>query len=105
MLGNCRNEPASTKLSQFDVETKWKNPRGKLIDILSILKVESTSNFPRRVDVIISTWIRLSKSIKSQWTFHVDFWRPIDGKSTKMYPVGIYISTDGQYNNYYNLII
>ena len=51
------------KLPQFNVETTSKNPRGKLIDILSILKVESTSIFPRRIDVIISTWIRLSKSM------------------------------------------
>ena len=51
------------KLPRFNVETTSKNPRGKLIDILSILKVESTSIFPRRIDVIISTWIRLSKSM------------------------------------------
>ena len=31
-------------LLQFDVETTEKNPRGELIDITPILKVESTSN-------------------------------------------------------------
>ena len=33
------------------------------MSISLILKVESMSTFPRRIDVIISTWIRLSKSI------------------------------------------
>ena len=33
------------KLRRFDVETTYKNPRGELIDILSILKIESTWNF------------------------------------------------------------
>ena len=61
------------KLRRFDVETTQKNPRGKLINILSIFKVESASKFPRRIDVIISTWIRLSKSMQSRRTFHVEF--------------------------------
>ena len=52
------------KLCRFDVETTLKNPCGKLIDISSIVKVESTSKFARRIDVIISTWIRLSKPMK-----------------------------------------
>ena len=34
------------KLRRFDIETTQKNPRGKLIDISSILKVEYTSKFP-----------------------------------------------------------
>ena len=41
------------KLRRVDVETTSKNPRGELIDISPILKVESTLNFPRRIDVII----------------------------------------------------
>ena len=49
------------KLRRFDIETTQKNPRGELIDISSILKVEFTSKFPRRINVIISTWICLSK--------------------------------------------
>ena len=53
MLGNNTMETASTEVTSI--------PRGELIDILSILKVESTSKFPRRIDVIISTGIRLSK--------------------------------------------
>ena len=60
------------KLRRFDVETTQKNPRGELIDISSILKVESTSKYPRRIDVITSTWIRLSKLMKSRRTFHVE---------------------------------
>ena len=51
------------ELRRFDVETTQKNPLGELIDILSILKIESTLKYPRRIDVMISTWIRLSKSM------------------------------------------
>ena len=53
------------KLGQFEVETTKKNPRGELIDILLILKVESTSKFPHRLDAIIFTLICLSESMKS----------------------------------------
>ena len=70
------------ELRRFDVETTQKNPCGELIDILSILK------FPRRIDVIISTWIRLSKSMSFRRTFHVEFGRRIDGESTRMCPLG-----------------
>ena len=49
---------------------------------------ESTMKFPRRIDVIISTWIRLSKSNKLRRTFHVKFRHRIDGESTKMCPLG-----------------
>ena len=49
------------KLRRFDIETTQKNPGGELIDISSILKVESTSKYPRPVDIIISQWIRLLK--------------------------------------------
>ena len=60
------------KLRRFDVEMTWKNQRGKLIDISSILKAESTLKFPCQTDVIISTWIRLSKSMKSRRTLGWD---------------------------------
>ena len=43
-------------LCLFNVGTTEKNQRGELIDISSILKVESTSNFPHRIDILISTW-------------------------------------------------
>ena len=55
----------------------------------SILKKESTSNFPRWIDVITSTWIRLSKLMKYRRIFHVEFRRGIDGESTKICPLGI----------------
>ena len=59
MLENDRMETASKEVTSIwrrkDIE--------KSIDISSILKVESTSKYPRRIDVIISTWIRLSKSM------------------------------------------
>ena len=76
------------KSRRFDVERTWKNPRRELIDISSILKVESKSKFPRRIDVIISTWIRLLKSMSFRRTFHVEFRRRIDGESTRMCPLG-----------------
>ena len=63
MLENDKWKQRVQELRRSDVETTQKNPRGELIDISSILKVESTSKFPRRIDVIISTWIRLSKSM------------------------------------------
>ena len=47
------------------------------------LKFESTSKFPRQIDDIITTWIRLSKLMKSRRNFHVEFRHRIDGKSTK----------------------
>ena len=46
------------------------------------------SEFPRRIDVIISTWIRLSKSMRFPRIFHEEFRRRIDGKSTKMCTLG-----------------
>ena len=76
-------------LCRFDLETKKKNQHRGLIDISSILKVESSSKFLRRIDVIISTWIRLSKSMKSRRTFHVEFRRRIDRESTNMCPLGM----------------
>ena len=79
------------KLCRFDVETTSKNPPGELIDISSILKVESMSKFPCRIDVIISTWIRLSKSMSFRRTFHVEFRRRIDGKSMRMCPLEPYL--------------
>ena len=32
----------------------------ELVDISSILKVDFTSSYPHRIDVVLSTWIRLS---------------------------------------------
>ena len=53
-----------------------KKPRGELIDISSILKVESTMSYPRRMDVILSMWIRLYNQWiideLSPWKFDVD---------------------------------
>ena len=54
---------------RFDVEI----PRGKFMEITSILKGESTCKLWHRFDVDISTWIRLSKSTKYRWVLHVDF--------------------------------
>ena len=63
------------QLHRFDIETTWKNPRGELIDIWSILKVESTSKFPCQVDVEISMWIGCSKTMNSRRTFNLEFLR------------------------------
>ena len=54
---------------RLDVEI----PRGKFVEITSILKGESTWKLWHRFDVDISTWIRLSKSTKYRWVLHVDF--------------------------------
>ena len=53
----------------FNVEI----PRGKFVQISSILKRESTWKLWHRFDVEISTWIRLSKSTKYRWVLQVDF--------------------------------
>ena len=45
-------------------------------------------DFESRIDVIISVWLRLSKSTKFRRTFHMEFRRRIDGESTKMCPLG-----------------
>ena len=76
------------ELPRPDVETTQKNPREELINISSILKKEYSSKFPHRIDVLICTWIRLSKSMKSRGNFLVEFRRRIDGKSTTMSPLG-----------------
>ena len=78
------------QLRRFDAETTQKNRQGELINISSTLKVESTSKFPRRINVIISICIRLLKSIKSQRTFHVEFrWRINKDVSIGITPVSI----------------
>ena len=57
-------------------------PRGKFVEITSILKGESSWKLWDRIDVDISTWIWLSKSTKYWWVLDVDFsmsfWRQID---------------------------
>ena len=55
-----------------------------------ILKVASTSKFLRWVDVITSTWIYFSNSMKSGRTFLVEFLRQTHGESTKICPLGIH---------------
>ena len=65
----------------FPVETSWlirhrldvEIPLGKFAEITSVLKGESTWKLWHRFDVENSTWIRLSKSTKYWWVFHVDF--------------------------------
>ena len=83
-------------LCRFDVETTSKNPREELINISSILKVEPTSKLPRRIDVIISTWIRLSKSMLFCRTFQVEFQSRIDGESTRICPLVWWFSRRGK---------
>ena len=64
--------PLDTSLSirhRFDVEI----PRGKFMEITSILKGESTWKLWHRFDVDISMWTSLSKSTKYRWVLHVDF--------------------------------
>ena len=87
MLENDRTETASKAVTSIrrrnDIEkSSWRTHR-YFVDF----EFESTSKFPRRSDVIISTWICLSKLMKSLRTFNVEFRRQIDGESTKMYPL------------------
>ena len=56
--------------------------------MLSISKVESKSKCPCQIDVIISRWICLSKSMKFPQISHKEFRRRIDGESTKMCQLG-----------------
>ena len=65
---NPMDTPSSIR-HRFDVEI----PRGKFLEVTSILKGESTWKIWHRFDVDISTWIRLSKSTKYRWVLHVDF--------------------------------
>ena len=68
MLENDRMEIASTEVTSIwrrnDIEkSTWRTHR-YFVDFESRIHVEvSTSKYPRRIDVIISTWIRLSKSM------------------------------------------
>ena len=55
------------------------------------IHVENSSIF-RRIDVIISTWICLSKSMSFRRNFHEEFRSRIDDESTRMCPLGILMS-------------
>ena len=82
-------ETASIEATAIRSRNNKEKSTWRIIDVLSILKVESTSKFPRWIDVIISTWIiRLSNSMKSRQTFNVEFRRRINDESTKMCPLG-----------------
>ena len=65
------NYPMDTSSSirhLFEIEI----PRGKFVEISSILKGESVWKLWHRFNVKISTWIRLSKSTKYRWVFPRD---------------------------------
>ena len=63
MLGNDRMETASTEVTSIRRRNYIENSCGDVIDISLILKIEFTSRCPHRIDVIIFTWICLSKSM------------------------------------------
>ena len=71
MFENDRKEIENEAVTP--IRRRNQNPRGELIDIFSILKVKSTSTYPRRIDFKVSKWICLSKPMKSRRTFHVKF--------------------------------
>ena len=62
-------DTSSWNRHRFDIEI----PRGKLVEIISILKDESTWKLWHRFDVEISTWIPFSKSTKYRWVLHMGF--------------------------------
>ena len=67
-----RFHPMDTSSSirhRFNAET----PRGKLVEVSSILKGESMWKLWHRFEVEISTWIWFSKPTKYRWVFHVNF--------------------------------
>ena len=57
-----------------------------------LIRYVKNSSISRRIDVIISTWIRLSKSMSFRRTFHVEFRSRIDDESTRLCPLGIFMS-------------
>ena len=61
-------DTSSSIRHQFDVEI----PRGKFVEITSILKGETTWKLWHQFDEDISTWIWLWRSPKYQWILHVD---------------------------------
>ena len=73
MLGNDRIGTASQAVTLI----RRRNDRKIHVENSSIFrqfwKVESTSKFLRRIDVIVSKWFRPSKSMKSRRTFRVKF--------------------------------
>ena len=52
-------QAANLEVTSIQHRNNIEKQRGELIDISSILKVESTSGYPCRVEVILLTWIRL----------------------------------------------
>ena len=89
MLGNDRMETATTEVTSIRCRNDIENPRGKLIDVLWIVKAECTSKFPRQIDVIIST------NLLETWrTSHVEFGRQMDDESTKKCPLESYIGSE-----------
>ena len=67
-----KNHPMDTS-SSIRHWSDVKIPRGKFVEITSVLKGESTWKLWHRFDMNILTWIRLSKSMKYRWVLHVDF--------------------------------
>ena len=75
MFENDRKETASKAVTsirhQNDIEkSTWKTHR-YVVNFESRIHVE----IPTRIVITISTWIHLSKSMKSRRTFHVEFRR------------------------------
>ena len=64
--------------------TEWKKRVLKLCRFDVKNNVDDSSKFHRRIDVIISTWIRISKLMISRKTFYAECRHWIDGESTKM---------------------
>ena len=82
-------ETANTEVKSIQRRNNVEKSTWKTHRYFVDFKVESTSKFPRRIDVIISTWIRLSKSMKFWRTFHVELRRRINGESTRMCSLGL----------------
>lgn len=63
------------------------------MDISTVLKVTFTSQFPHRIDVLISACVCVLKSMKSGQTFHVEFRCQLDNETTEDESIGLTVVT------------
>ena len=80
MLGNDRMETASTEVTSIRHRNNMEKSTWRIHQYYA--------DFESRIHVEISTWIRLSKPMKSRRTSHVEFQQQIDEESAKMCALG-----------------
>ena len=76
-LKNVKHQTSKEKAFPMDTSSPIRHrftveiPRGKFVEISSIFKGESMWKLWHWSNVEISTWIRISKSMKYRWVFHI----------------------------------